>query len=578
VIRLLYQLARYGDISWLSYHFAEFVSTRSGSGLDDPACLTAARLCEANLEGSVCIDLPALAGKPMFGSAAIALEEIPVAPAFADWRALLGDSDSVGAPGDRNLMILEEKRLYLNRFWHYEQVVASGINSMLARGETNASDAFGKLFGEASDIDVDQKQAVLNAASKPFCVISGGPGSGKTSTVVRILAILLTLDPGCRIALAAPTGKAATRMQDSISRRVDQLGVDDTVRGKIGTQAQTLHRLLGYRGQAFSHDAGNPLPVDCLVVDEASMVDLKLMYHLLQALPEQARLILLGDRDQLASVAAGNVLGDITGHGHRVDDGSTPAASAVSLLRGNYRFSADSPIGQLADHVNQGRSDASIELLSAGGEGLKWWPGETGQIEAEALDWICDAYLPIFACDSPAAALDIYESSRVLCAVNRGPFGVEATGRRISETLLSRAGLPPSELYQGLPIMITRNHHELGLYNGDGGILWRDDKDLRACFRGDGEIRSLSLNRLPAWTPAWASTVHKSQGSEFDSVLMIMPEVTESEILSRELLYTAVTRARRNFLLQCSRPVLGAMVSRLTRRHSGLARKLGWPA
>jgi exodeoxyribonuclease V alpha subunit len=578
VTRLLYQLARYGEISWLSYHFAEFICARTGSAIDDTLCLTAARLCEANLEGSVCIDLASLAEKPMFESSVIAGAEISAAPAAAAWRAHLLASDSVGQPGQRTPMTLEDQRLYLNRFWYYEHEVAAGLNALLARDETSADGIFGELFGDADDIDGDQTQAVLNAAGKPFCVISGGPGSGKTSTVVRILAVLLARDPGCRVALAAPTGKAAARMQDSIQQRVDQLDIDDAVRRNIRPEAQTLHRLLGYRGQMFNHDADNPLAVDCLVVDEASMVDLKLMYHLLQALPPGARLILLGDRDQLASVAAGNVLGDITGHGHDLDAVTAPAARAVSLLRGNFRFAADSLIGQLADRVNRGWADEAIALLSGGRQGLKWWREEAERIEAAAMDWICDAYLPIFASESAAAALEVYESCRVLCAVNRGPLGVEATVRRISESLLSRAGLPPAELYHGLPIMITRNHYGLGLYNGDSGILWRDDSGLRACFRGDGEIRSISLNRLPAWTPAWASTVHKSQGSEFDSVLLILPADADSEILSRELLYTAVTRARRQFLLQCSRPVLSATISRLTRRHSGLARRLGWPA
>lgn len=576
--RLLYRLARYGDLGWLSYHFAAFVAARSGASLDEPLCLTAARLCEENLEGSVCVDLNALAGQPLFESELVPATEIPAAPAVSAWRTLLLDDDCVGVPGQRTPMTLEDDRLYLNRFWHYEDRVAARINAFIARDEPSAAGAFSELFGDANDIDADQKQAVLSAASKPFSVISGGPGSGKTSTVVRILAVLLARDPDCRVALAAPTGKAAARMQDSIRQRVDRLEVGDALRRNIRPEAQTLHRLLGYRGQAFSHDADNPLPVDCLVVDEASMVDLKLMYHLLQALPHDARLILLGDRDQLASVAAGNVLGDITGHGHELEAATARPASAVSLLRGNYRFAADSHIGRLADRVNRGRSEETNTLLSGDGKELEWWHEETESIDPRAMDWICDAYLPIFGCDSAAEALGVYESSRVLCAVNRGPLGVEAIGRRISEMLLVRTGLPPSELYHGLPIMITRNHYELGLYNGDSGILWRDHAGLRACFRGDGEIRSIALNRLPAYTPAWASTVHKSQGSEFDSVLMILPADADAEILSRELLYTAVTRARRNFLLHCSPAVLAATVTRLTRRHSGLARKLGWPA
>ena len=570
---VLEQLARHGEIAWLSYHFAEFIAGQAGTTLDDPLCLAAARLCEENLAGSVCIDLAQLAGEPLF--AAI---EMPIAEDPALWRARLLASDCVAEPGERAPLTLDGNRLYLNRFWHYENAVAGRIQTLLAGDEDSATALFTDLFGSANDIDASQKQAVLSAASKPFSVISGGPGSGKTSTVVRILAVLLARDPHCRIALAAPTGKAAARMQDSVRQRLDGLDIDDALRTTLDLEAQTLHRLLGYRGQSFVHGPTNPLAFDCVIVDEASMIDLKLMYHLLLALPPTARLILLGDRDQLASVAAGNVLGDITGHGHAIDAGNTGVAGAVALLGGNYRFAGDSAIGRLAGHVNRGETDAAVELLAAAGQGLRWWqtPG-ADSLDPAALEWICAAYLPIFTCRSAAAALDVYEASRVLCATNRGPLGVDAIGQRISAELLSRAGLPAATLYPGLPIMITRNHYSLGLFNGDSGILWRDAGGLRACFRSDDGVRAIPLNRLPAYMPAWASTVHKSQGSEFDSVLLLLPADADSAALSRELLYTAVTRARRDFLLQASPTVLSATVGRLTRRYSGLAAWLGWP-
>lgn len=576
--RLLEQLARYGEISWLSYHFAEFVAAQDAIALDDPLCLTAARLCEANLAGSVCINLAELAEKPFFDATVIGAEDLPVAPAVLAWRAGLLAGCCVGEPGQRAPLTLDGNRLYLNRFWHYEDTVANRIASLLARDDSGAAAIFEELFGADEDIDADQKRAVLTAASKPFSVISGGPGSGKTSTVVRILALLLARDPGCRVALAAPTGKAAARMQDSIRRRLDGLGIDDAPGRNPPLEAQTLHRLLGYRGQSFIHGPGNPLAVDCVIVDEASMIDLKLIYHLFQALPPEARLILLGDRDQLASVSAGNVLGDITGHGLQLDTGVATVAGAVSLLGGNYRFAGDSAIGRLADAINDGQAAAAVELLDAGQQELVWWDaGASESLVAKVVDWICAAYLPIFSCRTAAQALDVYEASRVLCATNLGPLGVEAVGQSISATLLSRAGLPAAASYPGMPIMITRNHYGLGLFNGDSGILWHGESGLCACFRDDEGLRMIPINRLPAHTPAWVSTVHKSQGSEFDSVLLILPADAESESLSRELLYTAVTRARRNFLLQGSRASLATAISRLTRRYSGLASKLGWP-
>lgn len=307
------------------------------------------------------------------------------------------------------------------------------------------------------------------------------------------------------------------------------------------------------------------------------MIDLKLMYHLLAALPQSARLILLGDRDQLASVAAGNVLGDITGHGCALDDQSAPVADSIALLRNNYRFDEDSAIGDMATLVNQGRSDAVIELLRANDRGLRWFEGNSDQLDARALAWLHDAYQPIFECDTPQKALEVYESTRLLCATNRGPCGVESLNRNISSALLARNQIPESDLYGGLPVMITRNHRELGLFNGDTGILWHFEQGLRACFRdANGDIRDLAISRLPDFVPAWASTVHKSQGSEFDAVLLILPFDPESGALSRELLYTAVTRARRQFYLHAPAGVVINAVEKLTRRRSGLAQKLGW--
>jgi exodeoxyribonuclease V alpha subunit len=335
--------------------------------------------------------------------------------------------------------------------------------------------------------------------------------------------------------------------------------------------------LLGYRHRGFAYHQQHRLPLDCVVIDEASMIDLKLMYQLLSALPDDAQLILLGDRDQLASVAAGNVLGDITGHGHRLDSSDAAIASATSLLRSNYRFGRDSAIGELARLVKLGDADTAGELLRANQAGLHWFEQAGEQVHKTALDWLYDAYQPIFESVTPAQALDAYDNTRLLCATNRGPFGVEQLNSRVSSALLARNQLPEATLFAGLPIMITRNFQALGLFNGDTGILWSIDDELRACFRAaDGSIRDLSINRLPEFKPAWASTVHKSQGSEFDSVLLVLPADPRSEVLSRELVYTGITRARRQFLLHAPDAILTAAITRLTRRHSGLAARLGW--
>ena len=579
---LLYSLARNGDIHWLSYYFADFIAKQAQTSNDELPGLSAALVSEANLAGNVCIELDAYSMRPLFSSSRIEAAEIPVGLDCADWCSRLQTSPCIGGPNENAPLILDENRLYLNRLWFYEDFVATKIRAMLeleaSTRQSEITAQVDELFAALDGVDQDQKDAVLAAASKPFSVISGGPGSGKTSTIVRILAVLLALDPECRIALAAPTGKAAARMMVSIRQRVDQIGLDNSTKFTIPDQATTIHRLLGYRRNGFSYNELHRLPLDCVVIDEASMIDLKLMYQLLSALPDQARLILLGDRDQLASVAAGNVLGDITGHGHSLESGTTAIANSVALLRNSYRFKRDSAISEIASLVNQGQSVAATDLLGSADRGLLWYAEESDQIHAEALAWIYNAYQPVFDSDTPAEALEIYETTRVLCATNQGYSGVESLNHRISSALLARNNLPETNLYSGLPIMITRNDHELGLYNGDTGILWQFEDGLRACFRGSaGEIRDLAINRLPEFTPAWASTVHKSQGSEFDSVLLILPSDPESGVLSRELLYTAITRARQRFILHASNSVVVRTIENLTRRHSGLAYKLGWP-
>jgi exodeoxyribonuclease V alpha subunit len=579
---LLHQLARDGDISWLSYYFAEFISARDGSQVDELTGLSAALVSEANLAGNVCVELGQFSGRPLFQASRTDGASIPRGGEAAEWAATLLASACIGAGGQHSPLIMDDSRLYLNRYWFYENFVSEKILSLLRRDSitdtaviNNAADA---LFALQQDVDEDQIIAVSAAAGKAFSVISGGPGSGKTSTVIRILAVLLTQNPDCRIALAAPTGKAAARMMDSIRQRIDQLDIDANIKSTIPVEARTIHRLLGYRHQSFRYHQQHRLPVDCVVVDEASMIDLKLMYQLLSALPDDAQLILLGDRDQLASVAAGNVLGDITGHGQRLDNNELAIASATSLLRSNYRFGRDSAIGELARLVRVGDAEAAIELLSSKLPDLRWFNEAGEQVDSAALGWLYDAYQPIFDSETPAQALDAYDKTRLLCATNRGPFGVEVLNNRVSSAMLARNQRPGSTLFAGLPIMITRNFQPLGLFNGDTGILWSFDDELRACFRdAGGSIRDLSINRLPEFKPAWASTVHKSQGSEFDSVLLVLPADPKSEALSRELVYTGITRARRQFLLHAPSATLSQAITRLTRRHSGLAARLGWP-
>jgi exodeoxyribonuclease V alpha subunit len=579
---LLHKLARHGDISWLSYYFAEFVATQAQIDIDDLTSLSAALVCEANQAGNVCIDLESLLHRPLFTSSRIDISEIPSGAGIAHWCQHLNASPCVAAPNNIAPMTLDGSRLYLNRFWFYEDFIANRITAMVstpaAIDHADISARLERLFGADDAIDQDQKQAVLTAASYPFSVISGGPGSGKTSTVIRILTVLLALDPDYRIALAAPTGKAAARMSDSIRQRIDQTPVDKKIQSSMPLEARTIHRLLRYRRNGFEYNELHQLPVDCVIIDEASMIDLKLMFHLLSALPTQTRLILLGDRDQLASVAAGNVLGDITGHGHKLDIATAAVAGSIALLGNNYRFGNDSAIGEIAASVNQGNSDKTIELMRGDNEGLRWFEESRDELHHDARDWLTETYQAVFEAGTADDALRAYQKARVLCATNHGPLGVDAVNHLVSSNLQAGRDLPESGLYSGLPIMITRNQHDLDLFNGDTGILWQRGDSLRACFRNpDGGLRELAVSRLPRFTPAWASTVHKSQGSEFDSVLLILPSDPCSDALSRELLYTAITRARRQFLIHAPVQTIVNSINSLTQRHSGLAQKLGWP-
>jgi exodeoxyribonuclease V alpha subunit len=579
---LLHKLARNGDISWLSYYFAEFVASQAEVDIDDLTSLSAALVCEANQAGNVCIDLESQHHRPLFTSSRVDISAIPQGIEVTRWCQHLKASPCIATPNNIAPMTLDGSRLYLNRFWFYEDYIANAITAMVSARTTidyaEVSARLERLFGADDEIDPDQKQAVLTAASFPFSVISGGPGSGKTSTVIRILIILLALDPDCRIVLAAPTGKAAARMSDSIRQRIDQAPVDMKIQPSMPLEARTIHRLLRYRRNGFDYNERHQLPVDCVIIDEASMIDLKLMFHLLNALPAQTRLILLGDRDQLASVAAGNVLGDITGHGHKLDSATAAVAGSIALLGNNYRFGNDSAIGEIAARVNQGNSDKTIELLRDDSRGLRWFEEARDELHRDAQDWLTETFRAVFEAGTADDALRAFEKTRVLCATNRGPLGVDAINFLVSSSLLTGRDLPESGLYAGLPIMITRNQHDLDLFNGDTGILWQRGDSLRACFRSpDGGLRELGVSRLPGFTPAWASTVHKSQGSEFDSVLLILPSDPDSDALSRELLYTAITRARRQFFIHAPAGAIVSSIENLTRRHSGLAQKLGWP-
>ena len=573
--------------------------------------LAAALASHATGQGDICVNLRQWAWRWGAGSATPTLS---AAPPIGDWLEVLRASSVVGRPGERHPLILDRRgRLYLYRYWGYEQQLAGDL---LERASAAADDVdqarlradLDRLFPRPPQlIGPDwQKVAAAVAALKRLCVISGGPGTGKTSTVLRILALLAGQgERSSRIALAAPTGKAAARLQESIRAAKPGLGLDPMVAAQIPEEASTLHRLLGGRPDSvyFRHDRDNPLPLDILVVDEVSMVGLALMAKTVDALPPDARLILLGDKDQLASVEAGSVLGEICAGAGRFSpefqarltaltgealpggrEAISPLVDAIVLLRHSFRFGADSGIGALARAVNRGRAAEAATLLDdAGFEDIGWRPlADPGDLPERLAEPVATGFAPYLRAAQdraePAEVFERFGRFRVLAALRGGPFGVDALNR-LCETALHRRGLIDSRpaWYLGRPVMIVRNDYNLRLFNGDIGITLADPADpgrVSVFFLGsDGTLRRFAPARLPEHQTVYAMTVHKSQGSEFDRVLVVTPN-EPSPVLSRELVYTALTRAKRQASFYGVPEVFAAAVERRLRRSSGLRDRL----
>jgi len=597
-------------ITPLSYHFARFLADSCQQPADGLLAQSAALVSHANQQGDICVDLRQQAGKALFSRAGVAPVEGPVAPELNHWIRQLQQLPGVGCPGEIAPLILDRQRLYLGRLWQHEQRVLEAITQRLGPVAEIDPAVLGsglqRLFPAPPAVDKDatvdwQKIATAVAVTRRFAVISGGPGTGKTTTLVKVLALLLEQQPGVQIRLAAPTGKAAARMVESIRQSSTLLEVSTAVRSAIPERASTLHRLLGYNGDRFRHRHDNPLLLDCLVIDEASMIDLTMMAHLVDTLLPQARLILLGDRDQLASVEAGSVLGDITGHGQAVrftrqqaewiaaltdtpveripHSQQAPAiADSIALLRFSYRFGNDSDIGRLAAAINNGDGETGLRQLQQTGADTQWMASAAGQINPALIDWAVAQCRNYLAADTVEQALLRFASSRILCALHEGPFGIQEINRRIGQRLRMAGLIDGGELFHGKPLMISANNYEVGLYNGDIGLLWRDQNgELQAWFDGDqGVPRKIPLATLPEHTTAWALTVHKSQGSEFDQVLLVLPDSADSPVVSRELIYTGTTRARQQVIVHASEGAFIDGCRRTVERSSGLAERLGW--
>ena len=569
------------QFSDLDRHFARLMHRLAGDTASPGLELAAALVSRARSEGDICLDLARLSGARISDDGA----EDGAAfrcPVLGDWLDDLRAASVVGSPGEFKPLILDEhSRLYLQRYWRYEHDLAAAIRVRASESPRELNTellqaGLGRLFPALPEGEFDlQRHAASVAVQKKFCVISGGPGTGKTRTVVLLLALLLEQAGGkLRIALTAPTGKAAARLQESVRAARDSLDCAPAIKAALPDAASTIHRLLGsvHGLPQFRHDAENPIAADVVVVDEASMVDLALMAKLFAALGPSARIILLGDKDQLASVDAGKVLGDICAAAE--GDSSTAAlAGCVVHLRKNYRFSADDGIHALSLAVNDGDADAAVALLGSAGAGVACVAlPAANRLKVSLEERVLPVLREVFAAGAPAAALGALNRFRILCALRRGPFGVEHVNALVEE-ILDEAGLIErhGSWYRGRPVMIGENDYDLGLFNGDVGVAWPDaDGVLRVWFAGEGgSMRALMPARLPAHETVFAMTDHKSQGSEFEEILLLLPD-RESPVLTRELVYTGLTRASRRVELWQREDVFRGAVCRRVERASGL--------
>jgi len=536
--------------------------------------------------GDLCYAL----GEPLVDESDDALEDAPVDGAWPEreaWRRALRDSSAVEVVGaephaERPLVLDSLGHLYLRRTFAQQQQVAQSLTQRAEALLEVDDDALRAdlewLFPKAGADDL-QRKAVALAARRRLSVITGGPGTGKTTTVAKVLALLIAQalrrdEAPPRIALTAPTGKAAARMAEALSRTSKQIELSAAARAAMPDGASTMHRLLGLAPGMRRRLPDARLPWDVVIVDEASMVDLGLMAEFLRALPLRTRLVLLGDADQLASVAEGAVFADVCA----APDGSPLAEARVRLVVG-HRYSADSAVGQLAERVRVGDVPETLAILSdKARDAVTLHDGlATRGLDLPFFDLACAHYAPFLAATGPAARLRAFDSFRVLTAHRRGPYGAPAIAARVREALIER-GLLRRFGHQAVtlePVLIVRNAPALGLFNGDVGYVERlPGEEARAHFLSQaGAVRTFSPSRLPAHESAWAMTVHKSQGSELDHVALILPKVA-SPVCTRELVYTAITRARSDVDIYAPSAVLEAAIARSTSRRGGLRHAL----
>jgi exodeoxyribonuclease V alpha subunit len=595
-----------GVLAAADVHVARRLAELVG-GTDDSALLAAALAVRAPRIGHVFVDL-----EHIHETATVDVDD-PIDLSTLPWpdpSTWISAVEASGLTGPDRPLVLEGSALYLDRYWREEQQVAADLQALAgAAAAVDAellADGIARLFtGESPD--ARQMQAAAAAVLRRLAVVAGGPGTGKTTTVARIVALLeeQALAAGAApplVALAAPTGKAAARLAEAVHTEGARLQIDPTIRARLlDLEASTIHRLLGWKPgthSRFRHDRGNRLPYDVVIVDETSMVSLSLMARLTEAVRREARLILVGDPGQLTSIEAGAVLGDIVGPaalrprmspatstaidqatGTSVDaEPSAGIGDGIVVLGTVHRFGGG--IERLADAIHVGDADAAIDALAD--ESITWIDADVGEAPVDLLAPVRDgavrtgrAVIEAAREGDAARAIRDLGAFRVLCAHRRGPHGVATWMPRIETWLAAELpGFATEPWYVGRPLLVTENDHAIRLYNGDTGVVVTSPTGRpAAAFERQGEIVTFSPTRLAAVETVYAMTVHKSQGSQFGTAAVLLPD-PGSPILTRELLYTAVTRAQTHLILAGTEEAVRAAVERPIARASGLQRRL----
>ncbi len=609
VILMLKTLVNDGRINESDYHFACFIAEEVKNQPSDCVnfmALVAARINWELSRQNTCFNLDSLLDVNWLRELSILNNSLPNKP---DWPLVIERSDCFG---EGKPLYFVDGLVFLSRYYFNELKVAEFINEGKAVKPAHPW-LDGNELAQRHDLNLDssiefdwQQQAVLNSLRHRFSVITGGPGTGKTTTVIKLLAALISKNKNLSVALAAPTGKAALRLTESLLGSLTKIDLNEEVKKLIPTDAMTIHRLLKPLGRsAYYYNEHNKLPIDVLILDEASMVDLSLMSTLISALPQHCQLVLLGDKQQLSSVEAGNLLAELCMPLTLLTEEQQKQPMYITELKKSYRFDAQGGIGLLAKSVNLGKSAAVDHLLMencllsefetghsaknvqsfvAGNDVLTWVNPKDHSINL-IVDQIVIRQERLLKKikllneenenDTVQTLFSILLDTQLLACVRQGEYGVETLNELVKQRLAQKGLIDWKEShYQSRPILITENAYNIGLFNGDIGLQLNDPiSGLLMSYFIDarGEVIKLFNQKLPAHESVYAMTVHKSQGSEFNHTLLVVPNLEQAgRVLTKQLIYTAITRAKQRFTVYGSKASILAAVKEDTERQSGL--------